>query len=85
MSNDFLKHAADKWEADDAEAKALALDEANDGNYGRPVYEAADALAKAYDLLKADPDYAEVLGISKRGMDYINGAEATLRAASIDL
>lgn len=85
MSTEFLKHAADKWEADDTEAKALALDETNDGNYGRPVYEAADAMAKVLDLLKTDPDYAEVLGISKRGMDYINGAEATLRAASIDL
>jgi hypothetical protein len=85
MSNEFLKHAADLMEAEYAADALRSLEGSEEDNYGRPVYEAADALAKALDLLKADPDYAEVLGISRRGMDFINGAEATLRAASIDL
>ena len=79
-----MEHAARSFETS-VPAEPITADEASDGNYGRPIYEAADALAKALELLKSDPDYAEVLGISKRGMDYINGAEATLRAASIDL
>ncbi|GAA5227259.1 hypothetical protein [Paeniglutamicibacter antarcticus] len=54
-------------------------------NPGPTVWGAADALAKVQELFKSDPDYAETLGISRRGMDFITGAEATLRAASIDL
>lgn len=46
---------------------------------------AADILAAMQSLTKTDSSYSETLRISKRGMDFINGAEATLRAAAVSL
>lgn len=48
--------------------------------YGDTTGGTADALARVQEQFKADPAYAKTLGISKRGMDFVRGAEAALRA-----
>lgn len=54
------------------------------GNSTAAPLPAAASLAEVRAMLQSDREYAEGLGVSKRGVDFINGAEATLRAASLD-
>lgn len=66
-------------ELDHAKAEAAATSISGAGRE-TAISDAVNALARVQELLKADPAYAESLGISKRGMDFVCGAEATLRA-----
>lgn len=43
---------------------------------------AAASLAEVRALLLSDREYVEELGVSKRGIDFLRGAEATLRVTA---
>lgn len=80
MAHEFLNKAAELFEQDNPPAQAGDDSE----SYAAPVWKAADSLAVALELFRNDPAYAESLGITKRGMDYLHGAESVLNAAAIN-
>ncbi|WP_417221376.1 hypothetical protein [Arthrobacter sp.] len=47
-------------------------------------WKAADLMAAALELFRGDLAYAEALGATNRGADYLSGVESALNAASIN-
>ncbi|ASN38860.1 hypothetical protein CGQ24_07435 [Arthrobacter sp. 7749] len=70
---------------DESSAAARHHEATGSGNNPAALSPAADSLAEMRALLQSDREYADELGISRRGVDFINGAEATLRAARASL